>query len=259
MERVDGVKVTDHRLQDAHQKRRLARRIVRALLAEPLFSVAERPLFHGDPHAGNLFLARDGRVAILDWSLAGRLGARERIAVVQMVLAALTLDDRRLALVLTQLSVRQQPDPSALQQVAREWIRRVRKGTFPGMSWLVGMLDDAVKRAGVQVCAELMLFRKTLLVLEGVCAEVGESEGLISRTLMVEFLKHFAIEWPSRWIRSPTSRRFSTRLSSVDLASTVLNAPAALSRFWSEQTIELAERCLAKWEQALQPGSSKTV
>jgi len=36
------------------------------------FSRDESVLFHGDPYAGNLMAAL-GRVAILDWSLAGQL------------------------------------------------------------------------------------------------------------------------------------------------------------------------------------------
>ena len=58
------------------QKRRLARLIAKALIAKPVFSKSDQPLFHGDPHAGNLFLTDDGCLGILDWSLAGTLGVR---------------------------------------------------------------------------------------------------------------------------------------------------------------------------------------
>ena len=77
-------------------KRRLARLVAKALIAKPIFSKSDQPLFHGDPHAGNLFLTDDGCLGILDWSLAGTLGVNERIAIVQIVLAAITLDADRI-------------------------------------------------------------------------------------------------------------------------------------------------------------------
>jgi ubiquinone biosynthesis protein len=76
MERVVGGKVTEHGLASRGEKRRLAELVVEALIARPVFSTAGQALFHGDPHAGNLFLTRDHRLAILDWSLVGSLGER---------------------------------------------------------------------------------------------------------------------------------------------------------------------------------------
>ena len=47
--------------------------VVSSMIARPVFSRERQALFHGDPHAGNLFLTDDGRLALLDWSLAGPL------------------------------------------------------------------------------------------------------------------------------------------------------------------------------------------
>jgi predicted unusual protein kinase regulating ubiquinone biosynthesis (AarF/ABC1/UbiB family) len=53
--------------------------LVEALIARPVFAEAGEVL-HGDPHAGNLFLTEEHRLGILDWSLVGSLGERERVA-----------------------------------------------------------------------------------------------------------------------------------------------------------------------------------
>jgi len=45
--------------------------------------------FHGDVHAGNLFLLRDGRVGILDWGIVGRLDPDTQRFVVRLLEAAL--------------------------------------------------------------------------------------------------------------------------------------------------------------------------
>ncbi len=46
-------------------------------------------IFHGDVHAGNLLLLRDGRVAILDWGIVGRLDATNQAHLRSVIGAAL--------------------------------------------------------------------------------------------------------------------------------------------------------------------------
>src|SRR5574338_239191 len=64
MERVHGVPVTEAAGLDATARRRLATTLLEALLARPFLAPAERVPFHADAHAGNLFLADDGRRAV---------------------------------------------------------------------------------------------------------------------------------------------------------------------------------------------------
>ena len=52
----------------------------------------DNPLFHADPHAGNVFWTSDQEIAILDWTLVGRLSNKARERVTKVVLGALTLD-----------------------------------------------------------------------------------------------------------------------------------------------------------------------
>ena len=91
MERVDGHKVTEPGAHGPADRRRLAELIVEALIAGPIWSPAPQATFHADPHAGNLFVTPDRRLAILDWSLTGSLGEDERVAMTQLVLGGLSL------------------------------------------------------------------------------------------------------------------------------------------------------------------------
>ena len=95
MERLFGEKVTDHTFTLSTEKQHLAERIARALIVQPILCSEQQALFHCDPHAGNLFSTNDGRLGILDWSLAGHLGASEREALVQVMLAALSMRSER--------------------------------------------------------------------------------------------------------------------------------------------------------------------
>ena len=54
MSRMSGTKVTDALIGEPERKAAAAA-IFKAIICAPLFSVQEHPLFHGDPHAGNIF------------------------------------------------------------------------------------------------------------------------------------------------------------------------------------------------------------
>jgi ubiquinone biosynthesis protein len=239
MERVTGGKVTGHGLDSAGDMWRLAGLIVEALIARPVFSPANRALFHGDPHAGNLFLTQDDRLAILDWSLVGTLGERERIALGQITLGALTLSAERIVTSLAGLAERRHVNRPALESVVGAWLGRVRRAQFPGFAWLMGLLDEAFQTAGLRVGGDLMLFRKTLHTLEGVLADVHAGTSPMDEVLLREFVRHLAVEWPQRWVALPHSRAFATRLSNADLVQMLLGLPWAAAQVW----VNLAASC----------------
>jgi len=232
MERIVGEKVTAHRLNGGGAKRRLAELVVEALIVRPIFLRAPQALFHADPHAGNLFFTRDHRLAILDWSLVGSLGERERIAMVQIMLGAMTLDCERIVTVLEGLAERHRVDRRVLKPVVYTRLGRIRQGQFPGFTWLMGLLDEAVQTARLRVAADLLLLRKALYTLRGVVADIGEEPCRIDEVFLRVFLGHFAVEWPERWLTLPTSRAFATRLSNADLVHLMLSLPGTAARFW---------------------------
>jgi ubiquinone biosynthesis protein len=230
MERIWGNKVTDHALEGYGQAR-LAERVIRSLIARPVLSRAPKAFFHADPHAGNLFLTDQGRLAILDWSLVGWLGERECTAMVQLLLAAVSLDPQRITRILLDLNVSRNCNPPALKSVVDTWLKQIRQLRLPGFNWLTGMLDEAVQQAGLGLAADLMLFRKTLHSLEGVIADIGAPPNAADQVLMREFLLQFAREWPLRWIKPLFSRSYATRLSSADLIAFLAALPLTLGRY----------------------------
>lgn len=239
MERLFGEKVTDHKPATAAGRRQLAELVSQALVARPAFSTDRRALFHSDPHAGNLMVTREGRLGIIDWSLVGHLGVEHRMAIAQIVLAALTLRGERIVTALEGLA-RTRADRAALASVVRDHLRRVRRGTPPGMTWAVHLMDDVVQRARMRVAGDLMLFRKSLLTLEGVVAELGAGPTALDNAVAKAFFGCFAWEWLPRWFAPPWSREFGTRLSNVDIAETMLSLPSTAARYWRDEWLDLA-------------------
>ena len=102
----------------------------------------------------------------------------------------------------------------------------------------MGMLDDAVIRARLRPAGDLILFRKGLLSLEGVLADVC-ADVRIDDLLPWIFLRKLAGEWPRRFITWPLSRAFGTRLSNHDLASLLVQLPWTPARACLENALEL--------------------
>ncbi len=242
MERITGGKVTDHTFDSQRDTRRLAELVIRALIVRPIFSCSAQALFHGDPHAGNLFLTEENRLAILDWSLVGSLSEKHRIAIVRLVLGAITLNSDQIVSVLVGLSERKLDDRSALTAAVQTALRQIRHGTIPGLSWLVGLLDEAVHSGSVRPAADLLLFRKSLHTLEGVIADIGDG-GSIDDVLLSDFLQHFAWEFPRRFFSLPDSRAFATRLSNLDLTQALFSYPSTVARFWMGHSLDWLDAC----------------
>ncbi len=242
MERVYGEKVTDHKFTTNAEKHRLAELVARALIVQPLFCSDESALFHCDPHAGNLFSTHDGKLAILDWSLAGFLGTLEREVMVQIMLATVNMQPHKIITTLLPLDTRGQCNLAVLTDCVARWMRKVRQGHIPGLSWLTGFLDDAVQRAGLRLSAELLMFRKSLLTLTGVLSEIGATRFDLDQLVLREFMFKSLLEWPDRWLSFPTSRSFATRLSNLDIAETIWGTPLIAGRFWQAMWRDSLER-----------------
>jgi ubiquinone biosynthesis protein len=83
LERIHGEKVTaDHGLP-REQAQRLARQFFRAYIRQ----VTLDGVYHADPHRGNVLLTTDGRLALLDFGLLGRLDDETRATLSLLLLA----------------------------------------------------------------------------------------------------------------------------------------------------------------------------
>jgi len=247
MERVYGHKVTDHHFDDPADQRWCAELVVTALVARPILSTADDALFHGDPHAGNLLLTRDRRLAILDWSLATTLSEEKRVAFVQIVLGAVTLDAGRIACALDALSERRSGDPPDMLPTIERSLKRMRQGRLPGLLWLTELLDSTVQVAGMRFSGEMLILRKMLHALEGVIADIGADRTCIDAVLLSEFFTQMAREWPHRWLAMPDSRAFPTRLSNADLVGVIMKLPVTATRFWLDRGLDALQESVASW------------
>lgn len=242
MERITGKKVTETEDLPDRVRNRLADLIIEALISRPLWIPGESSLFHADPHAGNLFFTEDEHLAILDWSLVGRLGKTERVQTMQIMLGAFSLDANRIVRAIMELA-QSRPKESALRRVVDKALGRLYEGSFPGFKWLLDLLDDATLSAGVRFSEDLLFFRKSVLTIEGVITDVSKGSSF-ERVLPLSALNQFARELMSRSVSLPTSRAFGTHVSNLDLLSLYWTIPSATMKYWNH--------LLGKWLSGMQ-------
>jgi hypothetical protein len=103
------------------------------------------------------------------------------------------------------------------------------------------LLDEAVHDAGLRVAPDLLLFRKALLTLDGVLADLGAAPERVDGAVRCALLGRLAAELPCRLFAPPDSRAFAGRLSTADLLTCALDAPWAAARFWIDEAIDLLD------------------
>ncbi|MBL8259305.1 MAG: hypothetical protein JNM60_05810 [Candidatus Competibacteraceae bacterium] len=231
MERVDGVKVTGSDLP-LGKRQQLAKTLIDALVAKPFWHPApSAAVFHADPHAGNLFVTRDGRLAVLDWALVTILNKAQCAAVVQAVAGALTQDETGVIRAIETLG--RSSDPAALRAAVAAGLRQVRRGTFPGFDWLMRLLDGLGTAGAIRFPEELTLFRKTLLTLSGVLNDVS-GQISIDEVLIKSALLQCYRELAARGMAPFESRDFGSHLSNADWFRLWASLPMTAIRYWTE-------------------------
>lgn len=244
MERVFGTKVPDAPLAPT-RRREVAETLISALLAQPFWTASDEALFHGDLHGGNLIVAADGRVAVIDWSLAGSLAKGAREALVAIALGGLMLDAPRIRRAIGSLARGVAPDdPVLVEVVERALDRLVLRRTLPGFDWLLAMLDEFAMRSAAGFPEDFALFRKSWLSLNGV---IGDLAGEVSPDLplLALGLQRFVAEFPARLVARPASLAFATHVSNADVVELSVSSWASSWRYWA--------RLFAAWARLASP------
>lgn len=170
--------------------------LVRALLIVFLEGATLFGVFHGDLHGGNLFVRPDGRVALLDYGITGRLDEVRRLAFLRLLMGG-TLNDQVMQLsalrdmgavppdtdllaLAHDLGLDKPPlDPTTLTPEAL--LREVRE------------LTKKLLEYGARFPKILMLFVKDLLFLDGSLATLAPDIDLFAEVAIVAsyFTSHY--------------------------------------------------------------------
>ncbi|MDF5714672.1 MAG: AarF/ABC1/UbiB kinase family protein [Rhizonema sp. NSF051] len=127
--------------------------------------------FHADPHPGNLFYLKDGRIALLDCGMVGRLDPRTQQVLTEMLLAIVDLDSQRCAQLTLQIS--DSPQPINLSRLESDYDRMLKKYhnlnlSQINFSMIIYEVLQITRNNKIRLPSNMGLYAKTLANLEGV-------------------------------------------------------------------------------------------
>ncbi|MBU6316903.1 MAG: AarF/ABC1/UbiB kinase family protein, partial [Acidobacteria bacterium] len=148
-------------------------------------------VFHGDLHGGNLFVMNDGRTALLDFGIVGRLTGERRLAFLRLMLGATTNDVKGQMAAMRDLGAL--PADTDLEAVIKD-LRLdqpvVDPTTLSGEE-LVAEVQRVVKALlgyGAKLPKELMLYVKNMVFLDGAMARLAPDLDLIGEIAKISLM-----------------------------------------------------------------------
>ena len=186
-----------------------------ALLRSSLISFLEGALlhgvFHGDLHGGNLFAMPDGRTALLDFGITGRLDEAKRLAFLRLLVFGTNGD------VLSQLAALRDlgafPPDTDLEAVVVDLglDGPVKDPTAMSADELVSELRELTKKLlgyGARAPKELMLFVKNMMFLDGATANLAPDLDILGEMahVYIYFQEHYGEQIALQLGLDPTER-----------------------------------------------------
>jgi ubiquinone biosynthesis protein len=186
MERLSGFKFDDVAgMKDAGVD---THKVVRTGMIGSMEGAMVHGIFHGDLHGGNLFVMPDGRTALMDFGITGRLSEQKRIALLRLLVGGSTNDLQVQLEALRDLGAL--PPDTDIAEVIRELglDRPVVDPTTMTGDELLGEIQRTIKALlgiGAKLPKELMLFVKNMVFLDGAIATLAPDLDIIGEVAHV--------------------------------------------------------------------------
>jgi ubiquinone biosynthesis protein len=174
---IEGRSLTDPGAIGANDRIDLANRITRGFLACAL----DHGFFHADLHEGNMILAPDGRLVLVDFGIMGRIGMAERIFLAEILKGFLERDYKRVSEV--HFEAGYVPANHSMDEFAQA-LRSVgepifgKDATEVSMARVLLQLFDITRQFGMHLRPELILLQKTMVQVEGVARSIDPSHNI---------------------------------------------------------------------------------
>jgi ubiquinone biosynthesis protein len=202
------------------------RQLARALIQTFLRHALRDGFFHADMHPGNLFVDDGGRLIAVDFGIMGRLGAKERLFLAEILHGFITRDYHRTAEV--HFEAGYVPPHHSVESFAQA-IRAIgepihnRTAEDISMARLLTLLFEVTGLFDMRTRPELLLLQKTMVVVEGVARSLDPKLDIWSAAEPV------VREWMARHL-GPAGKLEGAALGAAEVGRFVGNVPGLLTR-----------------------------
>lgn len=202
-------------------------KVMRAGLRAYFKQVFKDGFFHGDLHAGNIFILPDNRIGMIDFGIVGRLNKRTQDAIANMFVALYTEDYERLAYEYVEIA------PYAEEVSVDEFAKDLKDLLAPYFGLTMKNIDlgrllmdstGIAARHRLVLPSELMLFFKSIVTVEGMARLIVHDFNLLDHAL--EFAEEIV-----RTRYSPDRMKDELLLFSRDSTGLLKGLPRQLKQF----------------------------
>lgn len=233
MEWLEGCPILEAQLPQQQEQKR--RQEITTLLFRVFFQqIYIDGFFHADPHPGNIFYLNDGRVALIDCGMIGRLDPRTQQILTEMLLAIVDIDAQRCMQLTLELSESSQA--VNLNNLENDYDRMLRKYynlsiAEINFSEVFYEILEVSRKNNVKLPSNMGLYAKSLANLEGVARGFNPQINLLDevKPLMSDLFRHQILG------NNPIPTLLRTTL---DLKSLSLQAPRQLDLLFDRVTSE---------------------
>jgi ubiquinone biosynthesis protein len=236
MEWLDGIPLLSAKLEEVDGKDPVGeRQAITTLLFRAFFQqLYIDGFFHADPHPGNIFYLKDGRVALLDCGMVGRLDPRTQQILIEMLLAIVDIDAARCAQLTLQLS--DSTKPVIVARLENDYDRMLRKYynlnlTEINFSQIIYELLQIARNNKIRLPSNMGLYAKTLANLEGV------ARGFNHELNFIDEIKPLLTDLFRRQLFGESPVRSLLR-TALDLKNLTLQSPRQLESILDRLTSE---------------------
>ncbi|MDZ4676903.1 MAG: lipopolysaccharide core heptose(II) kinase RfaY [Oligoflexia bacterium] len=214
MEQLNGVRLSDHKqLQESEINRE---QIVASGLKAFFKMVFRDGIFHGDLHAGNLFILPDNKIGLVDFGVVGRVSQKTKDSVANMLIALATENYELLTYEYIDLApYNHEVNFDQFTREVRDLIAPYHGMTFKNVNFGKLLMDSTsiAAKHNIVMPSELMLFFKAIVTVEG-----------MGRTIIKDFdLLSYAMEFAQEIIKAKYDpQRIMKDLTTVARDSTSL-------------------------------------
>ena len=201
-ERIHGIKITDQAALDAAgiDRAALSKQGARIFLK----MVFEDGFFHADLHPGNLFIEEGGNIGLIDFGMVGSVDEQTRGELGLLLSGMISQDSDRIADALLELGASQQPvDRAALRRDLEHLLSQFADQPLSAIPLgpLVSDVLSIVRRYHLVLPSNLMLLLKTMVMTEGMVAQLDPSFNLVEA--LTPYVERLMLQQysPAAWAR----------------------------------------------------------
>ena len=165
--------------------------VVRTAMIAFMEGAIVKGIFHGDLHGGNLFVMADGRTALLDYGIVGRLSDARRNAFMRLMLGATANDIRTQMAALRDLgALPMDTDLEAVIKDLRLDDEVIDPTTLSGEEMVkeVQRVVKALLGYGAKLPKELMLYVKNMVFLDGAIARLAPDLDILAEVANISMV-----------------------------------------------------------------------